>query len=238
MPKAQQNKDKLYTLTEVSKKTNVSMPTLQRYKKLYQHRIPSVGKGRSQRYPEEALDVFRELKKENISKRGRPRKAASSGAKPAKQRATGSKRGRKKKASTASQAKKSEGLLTLTQISKMTKISYPTLLRYVKAHLDELPHEGTGRGRRYHPEAVAVFKRLRSQSKRGRKAGTKTASAAAGSAAKKSGRRGRPSSSGDSGLLARMKDLEKSQKRLEQMIKKQQKQLDKPFTVVLKRKSR
>ena len=48
----------LYTLTEVAQKTKISMPTLQRYKKLYQDRIPSHGKGRSQRYPEEALEVF------------------------------------------------------------------------------------------------------------------------------------------------------------------------------------
>ena len=43
---------KLYTLTEVSKITNISMPTLQRYKKAYQDRIPSTGEGRRQRYPE------------------------------------------------------------------------------------------------------------------------------------------------------------------------------------------
>lgn len=233
MPEAEK---KLYTLTEVANRTNISMPTLQRYKKLYQHRIPSVGKGRSQRYPEEALDVFRELKKENISKRGRPRKTASGSAKAAKPRATASKRGRPKKAKAASQKKSTEGLLTLTQISKMTNISYPTLLRYVKAHLDELPHEGTGRGRRYHPEAVAVFKRLRGQSKRGRKAGSTTKKASA--ARKSSGRRGRPSSSGDASLLSRLKQLEKSHKRLEKMVEKHQKELDKPLTVVLKRKSR
>ena len=41
--------DKLYTLSEISQKSGISMPTLQRYKKLYQVRIPSVGKGRKQR---------------------------------------------------------------------------------------------------------------------------------------------------------------------------------------------
>jgi hypothetical protein len=69
--------DKLYTLSEISQKSGISMPTLQRYKKLYQARIPSVGKGRKQRYPESALPVFDEIKNENVGRRGRPRKDAS-----------------------------------------------------------------------------------------------------------------------------------------------------------------
>ena len=67
----------LLTLSEVSKRTKISMPTLQRYKKEYQSRIPSVGQGRKQRYPEESLDVFQEIKKENVGRRGRPRKNAA-----------------------------------------------------------------------------------------------------------------------------------------------------------------
>ena len=50
------------------------MPTLLRYKKAYQRRIPAVGKGRTQRYPASALKVFKEIKKENLAKRGRPAK--------------------------------------------------------------------------------------------------------------------------------------------------------------------
>src|SRR3954468_10660257 len=68
---------KLFTLSEISQKTGISMPTLQRYKKTYQARIPSVGQGRKQRYPESALPVFDEIKNENAGKRGRPRKDAS-----------------------------------------------------------------------------------------------------------------------------------------------------------------
>src|SRR5260370_13251851 len=81
--------DKLYTLSEISQRTGISMPTLQRYKKTYQSRIPSVGQGRKQRYPEAALPVFGELRKENAGRRGRPRKdgsarpAAAGRAKPA-----------------------------------------------------------------------------------------------------------------------------------------------------------
>jgi hypothetical protein len=65
---------KLFTLSEMSRRTGISMPTLQRYKKLYQHRIPSSGAGRKQRYPESALAVFAQLRSENEKRRGRPRK--------------------------------------------------------------------------------------------------------------------------------------------------------------------
>ena len=67
--------DKLYTLSEVSHRSGISMPTLQRYKKTYQDRIPSVGTGRKQRYQEHALPVFAELRSENAGKRGRDRKS-------------------------------------------------------------------------------------------------------------------------------------------------------------------
>ncbi|HEX5760197.1 MAG TPA: MerR family transcriptional regulator, partial [Thermoanaerobaculia bacterium] len=65
-----------YTLSDVAKKTGISMPTLQRYKKLYQSRIPSVGQGRKQRYPDDALPVFEQIRKESAGRRGRPRKDA------------------------------------------------------------------------------------------------------------------------------------------------------------------
>src|SRR5260370_33810806 len=69
--------EKLFTLSEISQRTGISMPTLQRYKKTYQDRLPSVGAGRKQRYPEHALPVFAELRSENAGRRGRPRKTAA-----------------------------------------------------------------------------------------------------------------------------------------------------------------
>src|SRR4029077_5575173 len=74
---AEAESEKLYTLSDISQKTGISMPTLQRYKKMYQDRIPSAGQGRKQRYPESALPVFDEIKNENAGKRGRPRKDPS-----------------------------------------------------------------------------------------------------------------------------------------------------------------
>ena len=215
-PEAQRRGDsadeKLYTLSEISQKTNISMPTLQRYKKMYQDRIPSVGQGRKQRYPESALPVFDEIKTENAGKRGRPRKDASAprAARPAASKrgpgrppraakaAPAGRRGRKPAAAAAAPrgaaakraggrkpgsgrgpgrpAKSASGsgnLLTLTQISETTGISYPTLVRYVRMHADRLPSEGKGRARRFYPQAVDVFRQLRSESgSGGRKKGS------------------------------------------------------------------
>jgi len=301
--------EKLFTLSEISQRTGISMPTLQRYKKTYQDRLPSVGSGRKQRYPEHALPVFAELRSENAGRRGRPRKnaaAASGGAtakrrpgRPAGARAAAGKgragrRGRPAKAGAAKPARgaakvarsgrrpgrprkvqaatparrgrppgrpparrgrppgrprkvqaatparrgrppgsgrragrigrpagaaarraagraKTEGLLTLTQISKTTGISYPTLVRYVRLYSNRLPHAGKGRARRFYPEAVDVFRSLRQESGRGgRRAGGRRA--APGTA-----RRGRPPKAAASAgggrleaiLVQRVRDLER-----------------------------
>lgn len=255
-PEAAQGK--LYTLSEVSQKTGISMPTLQRYKKMYQARIPSEGKGRKQRYPESALPVFDELRRENMGKRGRPRKdagaprpaaakqgaakkgrpaaapAAARTAKKAGGRKAGSQRpaaaagrgGRGRKAAAAGGgAGGGQNLMTLTQISEETGISYPTLVRYVRMHSDRLPHEGKGRGRRFYPEAVNVFRELREEGGRG---GRKPAGAAKSGAKKTGARRGRPPGSrtgaaaggaGEGVLQKRLRELERSQQNLEKKFR-------------------
>lgn len=203
----------LLTLSAVSKRTGISMPTLQRYKKEYQNRIPSEGKGRKQRYPESALPVFEEIKKENIARRGRPRKGGG-GRKARAGRPTGSKRGAGRGRKTAGGGGK-EGLLTLTEIGKRTGISYPTLTRYVKLHLKDIPHEGKGRSRRYYPEAVEVFNRLRSQSGRGRKAGGGRRSTGRG------GRKAAAGTGGGDGRLAqRVRSLEKAVNELTKLVRR------------------
>lgn len=212
MAEAKKGERKLYTLTEVAEKTDISMPTLQRYKKNYQSRIPSVGKGRKQRYPEEALPVFEEIKQENLKRRGRPKK---SGAK--KKGAPARKKGKGKK----------EGLLTLTKIAEETGISYPTLVRYVKLYKDRLPYEGSGRGRRFHPEAIEVFKQLRAESPRGRRKKKAKAGAPRGRRA--------AASAGGADLAKRVASLERSQEGLEKQIKELIKQLKKPLKVTINR---
>jgi excisionase family DNA binding protein len=234
------------------------MPTLQRYKKLYQDRLPSVGQGRKQRYPESALPVFDQIKTENAGKRGRPRKAAAApraaAAAPARRRGRrpgrppaaapagprkaaakrgGARRGRPpgrppgrpaaaaKRAGRRGTARSSGGLLTLTEISKQTGISYPTLVRYVKLHAGRLPHEGTGRTRRFYPQAVDVFRQLRSESGRGgRRKGAGRAAAPT---------RGRAAAAASGAFAKRMKAIEKSQRNLEKKLKGLVKNLQKLF---------
>ena len=225
---------RLLTLTEVSKQLGLSMPTLQKYKKRYADRIPSVGKGRTQRYPAESLPVFEELRKENLGRRGRPRKAAAAGEAGATRRRGGRRvragRGR-------GGASSGQGLLTLTQVAEQTGISYPTLLRYVKTHLSKLPHAGSGRARRFRPEAVEVFRKLRSESRAGRPPGTgagarKRGRKAGAARAARGARRGRPraaaGSAADAGVGAALR-------RLEQRLARVEAELRKPLRVEVRR---
>ena len=235
---------RLMTLTEVAKRTKMSMPTLQKYKKRYGDRIPSVGKGRTQRYPDEALPVFEELKRENLARRGRPRKNAAPGAAapaPAKRRPGRPRKiaaapvpapvkrrpGRPRKAEAASAAS-GGGLLTLTHVAESTGISYPTLLRYVKLHGKRLPSVGRGRRRRFKAEAVPVFQQLRSESRRGRKPGKAAARRGRPPGTSTGARRGRPPGSGagaaasavTAGFAAALRRIEKQLADLQNAIKK------------------
>ncbi len=196
--------EKLYTLTEVSKRAGVSMPTLQRYKKLFQDRIPSVGQGRRQRYPKRAISEIRKIKTENLKKRGRPRKVVTGAeSSAAGQRASGSSR-----------------LLTLSEICRRTRISYPTLVRYVKLYIDQIPHVGEGRKRRFEPEAVAVFVELRKNSKRGRPP-SKPGAASARSAA-------------DASLAKRIRELERAQREVSRQLESVLSLLKKPVQVTIR----
>jgi hypothetical protein len=154
----------LLTLSSISQQTKISYPTLQRYVRLFGDRIPHEGEGRKRRYHPEAVAVFRELRAE--SRPGRKPKAAPAAKAPARE---------KRKARAAKTQAAAPKLLTLTAIGQQTGISGPTLQRYLKLYGDRIPHEGEGRKRRYHPEAVAVFNELRSQSRRGRKPKAKVA---------------------------------------------------------------
>ena len=111
--------------------------------------------------------------------------------------------------------------MTLTQISENTGISYPTLVRYVRIHADRLPSEGKGRARRFYPQAVDVFRQLRSESGRGgRKKGSGAAKPAASTRGR--GRAAAPQSAGEaiSGAIGqRLKQLEKTQQNLEKRFK-------------------
>lgn len=154
----------LLTLSSISQETGISYPTLQRYVRLFGDRIPHEGEGRKRRYHPDSVAVFRELRAE--SKPGRKPKAAPAAKSPAR---------KKRKARAAKAQPAAPKLLTLTAVGQQTGISGPTLQRYLKLYGDRIPHEGEGRKRRYHPEAVAVFNEIRSQSRRGRKPKAKVA---------------------------------------------------------------
>ncbi len=207
--KAKKSSKKLYTLSEVSERTGISMPTLLRYKKAYQRRIPAVGKGRTQRYPVSSLIVFKEIKKENLAKRGRP----------AKKKAAAKKR--KKPTTTKG---KQQDLLTLSEIGRQTGISYPTLIRYVKVYAKKIPSVGRGRKRRFRPEAVAVFNQLRAQSRRGRKKGTKKSRVVTA----------RVTAGANKALTDRIKKLEKAQAEIGKQLEDVIKLLKRPLQVTIK----
>jgi predicted DNA-binding transcriptional regulator AlpA len=234
--------EKLLTLTEVRKRTGISMPTLQKYKKRHAERIPSVGKGRAQRYPESALAVFAQLREENLSRRGRPRKtAAGSGAAKKRGKAAASKRpaasgrGTQRRGGKAAKggarkatkgAKAGAGALTLREVANRVGISYPTALRYVKNSLARLPHVGRGRARRFKLDALAVFKQLRSESRPGRKPGSGKAATKAKAVA---ARRGRPPAAAATGAVTALL------RKLEDRLRRVEAQLKRPFRVEVKR---
>lgn len=215
-----------YTLTEVSKHTGISMPTLQKYKKNHQDRIPSVGKGRKQRYPKSAFAVFEELKQEALSRRGRKKSKSKRKARGKVRASKKAKRGKKK---SASRRRKDDGMLSLMQIKEQTGISYPTLLRYTRLHLDKIPHDDSGSRRRFPPEAVDVFRELRQQSTRGRKP-------ARPDKLKTSGRRTQARGGASSSAVERrLEKLESSQRALQEELRSLVEVLGKPMTITVQR---
>lgn len=150
--------------------------------------------------------------------------AGRSAAKKAARRnvARGRKTGRVKgpRGKVAGRGKATSGLLTLSEIGRRTGISYPTLLRYVRLHLDKIPHVGQGRTRRYRPAAVSVFRRLRAGSPRGRPSAR---SAGAASLAEVRA------------LERRVATLEKVLRRTDGVLKKLAKELRRPMKLTIKR---
>ncbi len=221
----------LLTLTSISEQTGISYPTLQRYVKLFGGRIPHEGAGRKRRYHPDSVAVFRQLRAKSKPGRKPKAKAAAQGSKaPARKK-------RKARAKAAPRTAPGPKLLTLTAIGQQTGISSPTLQRYVKLHGDRIPHEGEGRKRRYYPKAVAVFREIRSKSKRGRKPKVKVEAAAPRKAAAPARkrkvrtakvRRKAASAAAQGGVEARLAALEAQ---VSQVLKK----LEQPITITLKR---
>jgi DNA-binding transcriptional MerR regulator len=238
----------LLTLSEVGERTGISMPSLLRYKKEHQGRIPAVGKGRTQRYPVAALEVFEAIKRENLSKRGRPKGGGVGAARrgrpagSARKAAGGGRRGGRRVAAAGGGGEAAGGeLLTLTEVANQAGISYPTARNYAEQHSDRLPSAGEGRKRRYRPEAVAVFQEIRAASRPGRKpAGGAAAGAAKPRAAKAAGgaparaARGSSDGVGSPELVRRVEELAKRQERLEGELARLKESLTRPVEATLR----
>lgn len=61
---------KLYTLTEMAKKTGISLASLSKYVKEQPDRIPSEVVGKMRKFPSDAVGVFKQIKMENLGNRG------------------------------------------------------------------------------------------------------------------------------------------------------------------------
>ena len=228
-PKAAAPAASLLTLTNIGQQTGISYPTLQRYVRLFGDRIPHEGDGRKRRYHPDSVAVFRQLRAE--SKPGRKPKAKV-GAEAARAPARKERKARAKVASRTAAAPK---LLTLTAIGQQTGISSPTLQRYVKLHGDRIPHEGEGRKRRYHPEAVAVFREIRSKSKRGRKPKAKVAPAPAPARKKRKARVAKARGRAATTAAASRGSVEARLAALEAQVSQVLKKLEQPITITLRR---
>ena len=221
----------LLTLSSIGEQTGISYPTLQRYVKLFGDRIPHEGAGRKRRYHPDSVAVFRQLRAE--SKPGRKPKAEAA-AKAAKAPA---RKKRKARAKAAPRSAPGPKLLTLTAIGQQTGISSPTLQRYMKLHGERIPHEGKGRKRRYHPEAVAVFREIRSKSKRGRKPKAKVEVAAPQKAAAPARKRKVRAAKvrRKAAPVAAQGSVETRLAALEAQVSQVLKKLEEPITITLKR---
>ncbi|MFP3938858.1 MAG: helix-turn-helix domain-containing protein [Thermoanaerobaculia bacterium] len=189
---------RMYSLVEVAQQTGIPMPILLRYKREHPERIPSAGVGSQQRFPEAAFEAFLEIQREeeaqgqDLPRRGgfgllslpklRKRTSEEGPAEPAEAEprhdqgaapAASSAQPTGGTAEAAAGTARDNGdrdarMLKLTEISERLGIPYPTAARYASQYADRIPHEGHGRNRRFPPEALEIFRRIRRDSKPGR----------------------------------------------------------------------
>ena len=207
----------LLTLNELARRAGVSLATAHRYRRQHGDLLPARGEGRSRRYLLSAVEALRTLvarkKRERHGAGGRPPASGKAAAKRASARTS-------TPAATARRPRGNASLLSLRKISQSTGISYPTLLRYLARHGQSIPQVGSGRLRRFPPEAVPVFVSLREH--RGRLARQEEVAAR--------GRKG-----GDPHLLRRLQALEEAHAELTRKMRRLQRMLDRPWRVTLNR---
>ena len=114
--------------------------------------------------------------------------------------------------------------LSLAEIGRRTKISYPTLLRYLKVHSAAIPAIGRGRTRRFPDDAVEVFARLRRESRKGRRPKSETGLALGG----------RVAQGADRALSERIRRLEGMQSEISRQIEEVVRLLKQPLQVTIR----
>lgn len=226
---------KNYSLVEVAQKTGIPMPILLRYKREHPDRVPSVGSGSQQRFPEEAIEVLRQIHQEATGREEEPRRGGfgllslprlrKQVRRPDEDEADEAEPAKRARTSSGGSGTTGEGM-TLVEVSEKLDIPYPTVARYASQHGDRIPHHGSGRSRRFPEEALAVFEQIRKESKPGRPPKRKTRAkreAATGSAGRSDAT---PSASTSASttqslekLARRIESLERSQKMLEDQIR-------------------
>lgn len=195
--RASDSSDRMLSLVEVAKETGIPMPILLRYKREHPARVASTGSGSQQRFPEEALEIFLAIHRDEAETSDLPRRGgaglfslprlrkrrsdraqeedemAKKASKPKPEKSPASKKRAASRPSADAKPETSnqdagEPLLSLQEVSKEMGIPYPTLARYMQRLGDRIPHVGKGRKRRFPPEALEVFRTIRDNSHPGR----------------------------------------------------------------------
>jgi len=251
-----------FSLVEVAQKTGIPMPILLRYKREHPDRVPSFGVGSQQRFPEEAFEVFRTIQREESEEQEPPRRtgfgllslprlrkqAARPADKEPEAEAEGgeAKGGRKRKRAGKDARKEAAGDgLSLSDVSEQLGIPYPTVARYATQFEDRIPHTGSGRNRRFPPEAVEVFRQIRKESKPGRPPKQKKERQAAPTRVARKAAEARPAPveraapapatgrADEAQLARRIQSLERSQQLLEDQLRDLLDRLSRPAVVTI-----
>lgn len=241
-----------YSLVEVAQKTGIPMPILLRYKREHPDRVPSIGSGSQQRFPEEAIEVLRrihqgETQRQEEPRRGgfgllslpRLRKQVRRDDEEPEVEGTAEAGETDEPAGQAARSTTSPPVdgMTLVEVSEKLGIPYPTVARYASQHGDRIPHHGRGRSRRFPAEALEVFEKIRRESKPGRppKKKSKKAAAKPASAGPAASAAGGESADtlGLEQLARRIESLERSQKVLEEQIRSLLDDLSRPATATV-----
>lgn len=239
-----------YSLVEVAQKTGITMPILLRYKREHPVRVPSIGSGSQQRFPEEAIDILRQIHQEETQRQEEPRRGGfgllslprlrkqvrRDDEEPEAEAEAGETEEPARQAARSTTSPPAEGM-TLVEVSEKLGIPYPTVARYASQHGDRIPHHGRGRSRRFPDEALEVFEKIRRESKPGRppkKKGKKAAAKTAPTAPAASAAGGQsPDALGLEQLARRIESLERSQKVLEEQIRSLLDDLSRPATATV-----